>query len=203
MRRQAQSQKKGTRSRPSWWSQIDAAASGAHLRGHRQWDLLHLLARLGHGKNRTRNVMFGRRKLAAALGLDILPRPAADPLPRGRGNHDPGGTNTRRRLARLEQLDLIRVVGPVILRGGAIVPARGGRKHGCTSEALVGRALRIYPGRALMPRVLIDRQIRLDDLADAGVIDWAQVKPLDQVQPGEALGLEHLAQDALRRRGPP
>lgn len=202
MSRQAP-QKKRNPQRPSWWSQLDAAASQAHLRGNRQWDLLRLIARLGHGKNRTRNVMFGRRKLAQALGLDPSPRPREDPLPRGRGNHDPGGTNTRRRLARLEELGLVLVVGPVILRGGEITGARGGRKRGCSSDALVGRALRIYPGRELMPRVLVNRQVKLDDLADAGVIDWAQVKPLDQVTAGEALALEQLAQAALRRRGPP
>lgn len=200
--RQAPKQRRNPK-RPSWWSQLETAASQAHLRGNRQWDLLRLLARLGSGKNRTRNVMFGRRKLAKALGLDILPRPPADPVPPGQGNHDPGGTNTRRRLARLQELDLVLVAGPVVLRGGGLEAARGGRKRGCSAEALVGRALRIYPGRAVMPRVLVQRQIRLDDLADAGVVDWSQVKPLDQISPGEALALEQLAQAALRRRGPP
>jgi len=135
--------------------------------------------------------------------MDPRPRPAQSETIRGQGNHDPGGTNTRRRLERLQQLGLITIIGPAILREGAIVRARGGRKRGCRSDALVGRALRIYPGPELFPRVLIKRQIELDDLADAGVIEWTQVKPLDQLQPAEALGLERLAQDALRRRGPP
>jgi len=203
MSRQASQKARENRRRPSWWSQLENAASRAGLRGNRQWDLIRLLARLGNSKNRTRTIMFGRRKLAIALGLDIRSRPEDAELPAGQGNHDPGATNTRRRLARCHELRLIRIEGPVIVRDGDIVPAHGGRKHGCSTDALVGRALRIYPGPEVMARVLVDRQVQLDNHADADLIEWAEVKPLDQCTAGEALALEQLVAGKLRRRGPP
>jgi hypothetical protein len=198
-------QKQRTRTpRPSWWTTLESAAQDVRVRGDRQWALVRRLARLGHGKNRGRSVMRGRRKLAIELGLDIRTRPADAPLPPGQGNHDPDGRNTRRRLERLEQLQLIMVVMPACVRAGQVVRARGGRKPGCSSEVLIGRSIRIYPGPAVYPKVLMRKQIELDDLGDAGLIPWTRLStPREQLTPGQVLELEQLAQQGLRRRGPP
>lgn len=165
--------------------------------------MVRFVARLGNSKFRARNLLKGRRNLALELGLDVGLRPADDPTPAGRGNHDLSGRNTRRRLQRGAELGLLRLEGPVFLRAGQLHRARGGRLAGCSKARYIGRALRIYPGPRLYPKVLIDKQVQLDDLADAGVIEWTAVStPAEQMTPGELLQLEELARLALRRRGP-
>jgi len=149
-------------------------------------------------------MMLPRRRLAALLGLDTNPRPLDDKVPEGQGNHDPDGVNTRRRVKRCAELSLFRIEGPRMIRGGQLAPARGGRLPGCRGDRLRGRSIRIYPGPAVYPWVLIRSQIELDQLADAGLIPWTRLStPREQMTPGQVLEVEQLAQHALSQRGPP
>jgi hypothetical protein len=196
--RQERQERKRKPARRSWWTELERQAEEAHLRGHRQWGLLRFLARLGHGPNVTRNIMRGRRALAKLLGLDVGKAVKDDGLV-----HDLDGRNTRRRLARLQQLGLIFVVQPVCVKAGRIVTARGGRMPGCHDGRLRGRALRIYPGSRIYPSALLQRQIEVDNLADAGLVEWVAVgTPVDQLEPDEVLQLLELGQEALSCRGP-
>lgn len=203
-RPQTRQQKQRKPQRPSWWTELERQAEAAGLRGHRQWALVRFVARLGNGKFRGRNLLKGRRNLALELGLDVGLRSVDDPTPKGQGKHDLSGRNTRRRLQRAAQLGLLRLEGPVFVQAGQLARARGGRLAGCSKARYIGRAIRIYPGPLVYAKALIDRQVDLDDLADAGVIQWTQVStPAEQLTPGELLALEELGRIALRRRGPP
>lgn len=187
----------------SAWSGLQAVAQQVGLRGQRQWPLLlHLLA-LGTTKHR-RGIFRGRRALARALGLatdahELWQRVDGERVRIGQ-HRDQGGRNTRHRLDRFQQLELVRLVAPTWHRQDGL-HVGGGRLRGSTAALYVGRAVRIYPGAALAPKWQVDLWIRADDLAEAGV----QLAAVDAVKagraltPGEVLQLDAAHRGLLRR----
>jgi hypothetical protein len=178
------------------------------LRGQRQWPLLLLLHALGISKHR-RGIFRGRRGLARELGLttDVgelwVFVPGRGRLPVGR-DRDYGGRNTRRRVSRLEQLGLVRLVTPC--RPGPAGPVGGGRLRGSTAAHFIGRAVRIYPGPELYPSAIVDRWIQVDDLVEAGMRESVggvaeAVKAGRELTAGELLQLDE-AHRLLARRPP-
>lgn len=196
--------KKSQEHRPrSAWSGLQAAAQKAGLRGQRQWPLLLHLGVLGTTKNR-RGIFRGRRALARALGLatdahELWQRVAGERQRIGE-HRDQGGRNTRHRLDRFQQLDLVRLVTPTWHRQDGL-HVGGGRLRGSTAALYVGRAVRIYPGPLLAPRWQVELWIKADDLAEAGVVDPAidAIKAGRQLSRGEALQLDAAHRGLLRR----
>lgn len=196
------SKKSQRRRPPSGWSGLQAVAQQAGLRGQRQWPLLlHLLTL---GTKHRRGIFRGRRALARALGLatdahELWQRVDGERVPIGE-HRDQGGRNTRRRLDRFQQLGLVRLVAPAWDRADGL-RVGGGRLRGSTAALYVGRAVRIYPGPALVPKWQVDLWIRADDLAEAGV----QLAAVDALKagraltPGEVLQLDAAHRGLLRR----
>lgn len=154
------------------WSPLRDAAYRCGLRGAQQWKLLHHFEHLGYRYRRS--VWKGRRRMAKELG-------GVDPR------------NTRRRIARFEQLGLVRVV-----RGGGRM--RGSRKD--KGKGLIGLANRHYPGPKLLPEAITDRWIADDDARELERTERRSVQfSRTEVEPS-AGGENHNPQAVVASRAP-
>jgi hypothetical protein len=147
-----------------------------------------------HPKYR-RGIFRGRRGLARELGLatdagELWTRVDGRRVPTGheRGR-DQGGRNTRHRLNRFVALGLVRLAAPSRIRPDGLIVG-GGRLRGHAAPHFVGRAVRIYPGPQLHPKVLVDRWIKADDLVEAGV----HVQAIDAIRAGRELSAGEVLQ---------
>jgi hypothetical protein len=152
------------------------SAKDAGLRGPQQWWLVTWFERQPF----RRSVWKGRRALAKELG----------------GEKPLDERNTRRRLHRLEQLGLLRVV------------QGRGRKRGCRKDGrrgLIGLANRYYPGPRLLPaQQLVDKWIAQDDENEArrtGQLPQ-QPRPREADTPVDVARLRELARSLPPRAGP-
>jgi len=146
------------------------ACHDASLHGNRQWELVDWFPTQPY----QRKVFIGRRVLAKKLG--------------GRDER-----NTQRRLHRLEQLGILRIV-----RGG-------GRVRGCRKDdrrGLRGRANRYYPGARIVDPLLVAKWIEADDKRE---LDQAQsvVPPRDDAPPAPAQSFRELADRFSQPRAGP
>lgn len=158
--------------RTSWWSQLREAALKAQLRGHRQWQLLSYLEKLGCGKYPNRGIFITRRELARLLELT--------------GDLRWHGRNTGRREQRFQVLGLITIV------------IGGGRLKGCGKAQWRGRANRIYPGPKVAPKDLVRKRIEQDDQREAGQ-EQLDGPP---ATPGQVLAQYYLDRGPVASRGP-
>lgn len=178
---------------PSAWSGLRTAAQSVGLRGQRQWPLVLHLAALSVQAKYRRGIFRGRRGLARELGLltdagELWARVDGRRVPAG-VDRDQGGRNTRHRLGRLQALGLVRLATPTRIRLDGLLVG-GGRLHGSTAAHFIGRAVRIYPGPQLAPKVLVDRWIRADDLVEAGL----HVQAIDTIRAGRELSAGEVLQ---------